>query len=69
MNIFNWPIQDGAFCGSFLLFYVPYRSCFLSVPPGHLLGKDWPLESLMCDVFLYFCQIPMLWSGSDVVLI
>ena len=25
---------------------------------GHLLGKDWPLGSLVCDVFLYFVTFP-----------
>ena len=26
---------------------------------GHLLGKDWPLGSLVCDVFLYICHFPI----------
>ena len=26
---------------------------------GHLLGKGWPLGSLVCDVFLCYCHFPM----------
>ena len=29
-------------------------SCLFSQPYGHLLGKGWPLGSLVCDVFLCF---------------
>ena len=28
------------------------------LPCGHLLGKGWPLGSLVCDVFLCFCHFP-----------
>ena len=41
-------------CGSFFLIYVLCLSCFFVCslqPGGHLLGKGWPLGSLVCDVF------------------
>ena len=50
------------FCGSFL-----FRVCSLQ-PCGHLLGKDWPLGSLVCDIFLCFCHFPMWCPGPGVVL-
>ena len=34
----------------------------------HLLGKGWPLASLVCDVSLCFCHFPIVWFGSGVVL-
>ena len=34
---------------------------------GHLLGKGWPLGSLVCDVFLCFRHFPIWYSGSGVV--
>ena len=51
--------------------YLLCLSCFLvsSLQPcGQLLGKGWPLGSLVCDVCLYFCHLPMLCPGSGVVL-
>ena len=46
------------------ILFVIYVSCFsflccrvcLLQPCDHLLGKGLPLGSLVCDVFLYFCQ-------------
>ena len=35
---------------------------------GHLLGKDWPLGSIVYDVSLCFCHFPIWCLGSDVVL-
>ena len=35
---------------------------------GHLLGKGWPLGSLVCYVFLCFCHFHILCPGSDEVL-
>ena len=32
-----------------------------------LLGKGWPLGSLVCGVFLCFCLFPMRYPGSGVV--
>ena len=29
-------------------------------PCGHLLGKGWPIGSLVCDVFLCFCHFPVI---------
>ena len=49
-----------------------FRVChavFLLQPSDHLLGKDWPLGSLVCDVFLCFCHFPMWCPGSGVVLL
>ena len=39
-----------------------------SPPCDYLLGKDWPLGSLLCDVFLGFCHFPIWCPGSGVVL-
>ena len=33
-----------------------------------MLGKCWPLGSLVCDVFLCFCHFPLWYPGSGVVL-
>ena len=44
------------FCVSFMLFVFVFAFCdvcFLQ-PCGHLLGKGWTLDSLVCDVFLSF---------------
>ena len=41
--------------------YVSCLSCCLVCslqPCGHLMGKDWPLGSLVCDVFLCFVTFP-----------
>ena len=35
---------------------------------GHLLGKGWPLGSLVCYVLLCFCHFPLWCPGSGVVL-
>ena len=43
-------------------------SCLLLQPCGHLLGKGYPLGSLVCDVFLCFCHFSMSCPGSGVVL-
>ena len=44
------------------------RVCFLQ-PCGHLLGKGWPLGSLVCDVpCVVFFHFPILCPGSGVVL-
>ena len=48
------------FCGSFFI-YVSCLSCFLVcslLPRGHLLGMDWRLGSLVCDVFCVFVTFP-----------
>ena len=43
--------------------------CLVSTlqPCGHLLGKSWPLGSLVCDVFLSFCHFPIWCPRSGVV--
>ena len=54
-----------------ILFVILCLSCCLICslqPRGHLLGKSWPLGSLVCDVFLCFCHFSMWCPGSDVVL-
>ena len=41
--------------------YVSCMPCFLVCSLqtcGHLLGKGWPLGSIVCDVFLYFVTFP-----------
>ena len=35
---------------------------------GHLLGRSWPLDSLVCDVFLCLYHLPTLCPGSCVEL-
>ena len=45
----------------FFVIYVSCLSCFLVCSlksSGHLLGKGWPLGSLVCDVFLCFVTFP-----------
>ena len=39
-------------------------SCQLLASCGHLLGKDWFLGSLLCDVFHYFCYFPISQLGQ-----
>ena len=49
------------------ILFVIYVSCLSLLcclvcslqPSGHLLGKGWPLGSLVCDVFLCFCYFPI----------
>ena len=51
--------------------YVLCLSCYLVCPLqpcGHLLGKGWPLGSLVCDVFLCYSHSPMCCPGSGLVL-
>ena len=51
--------------------YVLCLSCCLVCPLqpcGHLLGKGWPLGSLVCDVFLCYSHFPMCCPGSGLVL-
>ena len=75
------PFQGGAFLCILFVICVLYVSIVLSCPflavvsdllglqPfGHLLGKGWPLDSFVCDVFLCFCHLLFLSpSGSGVV--
>ena len=62
------------FCGLFLLFtfQVCLEFAVLSVPCSLVITcchrKSWPLGSLVCDVFLCFCQFPIWCLRSDVVL-
>ena len=47
----------------FSVIYVSCLSCCFvcsSQPCGHLMGKDCPFGSLVCDVFLCFCHLPMM---------
>ena len=57
----------------FLLFLCHVCLCmssclFLVQPCDYLLGKGWPLGSLVCDVFLCFCHFPIWCPGSGVLL-
>ena len=60
------------FCTSFLLFvfraYLSYCLVCSLQHCGHLLGKDWPLGSLVFDVFLCFCHFPIWCPGLGVIL-
>ena len=44
------------FC--YLCFVFVMLSCLFVQPCGHLLGKDHPLGSLVCDIFLCFSTFP-----------
>ena len=71
VKCFYWPFQDGAFLWIIFVIYVPCLSCFLVCALktcGHLLGKGYPLGSLVCDAFLCFSHFPMWCSWSGVVL-
>ena len=48
-----------------LYLYILFK---ITQPCGRLLGKGQPLCSLVCDVFLCFCHIPMCCPGSGVAL-
>ena len=55
----------------YVCIYVLCISCFLVCslqPCGHLPGKGWPLISFVCNVFLWFCHVPMWCPGPGVVL-
>ena len=47
-----------------------FRVCHGFLPCCHLMGKGWPLGSLVCDVFFFwcFCHFPVWYPGSGVVL-
>ena len=48
------------------LINVSCLSCFLVCslqPCGHLLGKGWPLGSLVCDFFVTFPSSQRMWPG------
>ena len=49
---------------------IMFRVCHAFLSVHCLLGKDYPLGSLVCDVFLCFCRFkfPMWFPGSGVVL-
>ena len=52
--------------------YLCFMFCLLVCsfqPCGHLLGKGWPLGSLVCDVLLCFYHFAMWWPGLGVVLL
>ena len=52
------------------IIYVLCLSCFCVcsvLPYGHLMGKGWPLGSLVCD-FIVFLSFPMWCSGPGMVL-
>ena len=53
------------------IIYVLFLSCLLVCslqPCGHLLGKDQPLGSHVCDILLCFCHLSMWCPGAGVVL-
>ena len=51
------------FCIFFVIyvsrFSLLYYPVFSLKPCDYLLGKSWPLGSLVCDVSLYFCHFPI----------
>ena len=57
------PVIRGNFV-CYLCLSLPYcHVCFLQ-PCVHLLGKGLPLGSLVCDVYLRFCHIPIRCLGQ-----
>ena len=60
----------GIFVDLFCYFYFVsvVLSCLFFAALRSTAGKGWPLGSLVCDVCLYFCHLPMLCPGSGVVL-
>ena len=60
------PFQDSAsFVDHFWLFFF----CVFIATIRSPAGKDWPLGSLVCEVLLCFCQFPMWYPGSGVLLV
>ena len=62
-NFPNRPIQGGTsfvdHFGDFCLFFsLSYCLFCLLQPYGHLLGKGWPLGSLVFDIVLCFVTFP-----------
>ena len=58
--------MDCLYVSRLFLFY--WHECLLQ-PYDHLLGTDWPLGSLVCDVsYLVFYHFPIWCLGSGVVL-
>ena len=54
----------------FLLFMFHVISlCYAILPCVHLLGKGWPLDSLVCCVFLCFVTFPYGVSGQVLYLV
>ena len=65
----SWPVWNRGLrkcflCGLFLAFYILCFIAGLQTPAG----KDWPLDLLVSEVLLCFCQFPMWCPGSGVVL-
>ena len=52
----------------YLCFVSIMLSCLSIQPCSHLLGKGWPLGSLVCDVFLCYSHFPMRCPGSSLVI-
>ena len=48
--------------------FLSYCLVFLLQPCGHILGKGWPLDSFVCDVFLCFCHFHIWCPGSVMIL-
>ena len=44
-----------------------YKKLDMMQPCGHLLGKGWSFGSLVCDVFLCYCNFPIWCPESGVV--
>ena len=54
-NFLGGASSVDTFC--YLFWSLPYCLVFLLQHCVHLLGKDWPLGSLVCDVFLCFLSL------------
>ena len=57
----------------YFVIYVSFSSLMCCLvyslqPYGHLLGKDWPLVSLVCCGSLWLCHFPNWCPGSGMVL-
>ena len=63
-------MADASFVEFFFIFVLSLSYCLVCFlqPCGHLLGKGWPLGSLVCDVFICFCHFPIQRPVSGMIL-
>ena len=71
--LLNMTLNDSEYFIVLRCVFVIYVACLSYClvcklqPSGNLLETGWPLDSLVCDVFLCFCHFPIYCSGSGVV--
>ena len=62
---FYWHFQGSA---SFVDHFWIFIFCVFIAALWSPAGKGWPIGSLVCEVLLCFCQFPMWYPGSGVLL-